>query len=148
MHLSLGSQAGHCAFLELDLWARWSHEVFVCVCVCVKRDSVFLPNRLPCVCGHADAHVPLGEWNLFKHRLTLSSCHPPLLLLPVLAIIPVSPIRGPIPQWQLPFHLPPPISSFLLLRPRFHVSLWTVIYQPACRLDEQIQHGCLQIWLK
>lgn len=65
-----------------------------------ERDSVFIWIQLLCVCAHTHAHVPVGERNLFKHRLTFPSHHPLLSL----TIISVSPIHGLIPQWQLHFH--------------------------------------------
>lgn len=88
--------------------------VSVCVCAHTHTDKWCLPSfwTQRCVfCAQADAHVPSGERNLFKHWLTLSSRPPPHAASHG-PLKPVSPIPGPIPQWRLHFQAPSPLSAF------------------------------------
>lgn len=100
------------------------------VCVCAT-EKWCLPSfwTQHCVfCAQADTHVPSGEWNLFKHWLTLSSRPPPhpssrLRLSLCHQSLDQYPSGGSSSTQPLVF-LP---SSLTINR----ISYWTLVYQPA-----------------
>lgn len=91
-----------------------------------ETEMVFSFETLWCVCAHTDAHVPVGERNLFKHRSTLPSSPPSHYHFCVTNPWTNTPVAAPLPlAFSSSFILSPPslpLHVTLLCRSFLH---WT-----------------------